>query len=107
LYLPLAEAGPPQPNRASVLGEFGGAGFSIPGHLWNPQGQVSDAQEPWIFGRLETLRDLAAKGLSAAAYTQLSDVENEVNGFLTYDRTTVQKVDPDAVQRAVRKLYAP
>jgi hypothetical protein len=37
----------------------------------------------------------------------LSDVENEVNGFLTYDRTTVQKVSPDAVQRAARKLYAP
>ena len=106
---------PLQTDRASVLGEFGGAGFPIPGHLWNPQGQVSDehdlpyaaAQEPWILGRLETLRDLAAKGLSAAVYTQLSDVENEVNGFLTYDRTTVQKVNPEAVQRAVRKLYAP
>lgn len=106
---------PLQTDRASVLGEFGGAGFPIPGHLWNPQGQVSDehdlpyaaAQEPWILGRLETLRDLAAKGLSAAVYTQLSDVENEVNGFLTYDRTTVQKVNADAVQGAVRKLYAP
>jgi beta-galactosidase/beta-glucuronidase len=106
---------PLQTDRASVLGEFGGAGFPIPGHLWNPQGQTSDehdlpyaaAQEPWILGRLETLRDLAARGLSAAVYTQLSDVENEVNGFLTYDRTTVQKVNPDAVQHAVRKLYAP
>ncbi|MBV8098237.1 MAG: beta-galactosidase [Verrucomicrobia bacterium] len=106
---------PPQPDRASVLGEFGGAGFPIPGHLWNPQGKVSDehdlpyaaAQQQWILGRLETLRDLAAKGLSAAVYTQLSDVENEVNGFLTYDRTTVQKVSPDVVQRAARKLYAP
>jgi beta-galactosidase/beta-glucuronidase len=106
---------PLQPDRASVLGEFGGAGFPIPGHLWNPQGQVSDehdlpsaaTQGPWIVGRLETLKDLAAKGLSAAVYTQLSDVENEVNGFLTYDRTTVQKVDPNAIQHAVRKLYAP
>ena len=106
---------PLQPDRASVLGEFGGAGFPIPGHLWNPQGQVSDehdlpsaaTQDPWIVGRLETLKDLAAKGLSAAVYTQLSDVENEVNGFLTYDRTTVQKVDPNAIQHAVRKLYAP
>jgi beta-galactosidase/beta-glucuronidase len=106
---------PLQTDRASVLGEFGGAGFPIPGHLWNPQGQISDehdlpaavAQQPWILSRLETLKDLAAKGLSAAVYTQLSDVENEVNGFLTYDRTTVQKVNPDAVQHAVRKLYAP
>jgi beta-galactosidase/beta-glucuronidase len=106
---------PLEPERASVLGEFGGAGFPIPDHLWNPKGNVSDehdlpnaaSQEPWILGRLETLRDLAAKGLSAAVYTQLSDVENEVNGFLTYDRTTVQKVKPETVQRAVRKLYAP
>jgi beta-galactosidase/beta-glucuronidase len=106
---------PLQPDRASVLGEFGGAGFPIPGHLWNPQGQVSDehdlpsaaTQGPWIISRLETLKDLAAKGLSAAVYTQLSDVENEVNGFLTYDRTTMQKVDPNAIQHAVRKLYAP
>jgi hypothetical protein len=57
-----------------------------------------------FLGRLETLKDLAAKGLSAAVYTPLSDVENEVNGFLTYDRTTVQKVSPHAVQRATRKL---
>ena len=112
---PWPRAVPFQPDRASVLGEFGGAGFPIPRHLWNPEGNASDehdlptaaSQEPWILSRLETLRDLAAKGLSAAVYTQLSDVENEVNGFLTYDRTTVQKVSPDAVQRAVRKLYAP
>jgi beta-galactosidase/beta-glucuronidase len=102
-----------QSNRASVLGEFGGAGFPIPGHLWNPNGQFSDehdlpyaaAQQPWIISRLETVRDLAAKGLSAAVYTQLSDVENEVNGFLTYDRTTVQKANPDALRSAVRKLW--
>lgn len=112
---PWPRAVPLQPDRASVLGEFGGAGFPVPGHLWNPKSDVSDehdlpyaaAQQPWILGRLETLRDLAAKGLSAAVYTQLSDVENEVNGFLTYDRTTVQKVNPDVVERAVRKLYAP
>jgi hypothetical protein len=42
-----------------------------------------------------------------AVYTQLSDVENEVNGILTYDRATVQKVNPDTLQPAVRKLYAP
>jgi len=106
---------PLQKDRASVLGEFGGAGFPIRSHLWNPNGPFSDehdlpnavAQEPWIIGRLDTVKELAAKGLSAAVYTQLSDVENEVNGFVTYDRTTVQKANPDAVQHAVRKLYAP
>jgi beta-galactosidase/beta-glucuronidase len=106
---------PLQPDRASVLGEFGGAGFPVPGHLWNPQGPFSSehdlptaaTQEPWILSRLETVEDLATKGLSAAIYTQLTDVENEVNGFLTYDRTTGQKVNPDTLQHAVRKLYAP
>jgi beta-galactosidase/beta-glucuronidase len=106
---------PLQPDRASVLGEFGGAGFPVPGHLWNPQGRFSSehdlpnaaTQEPWILSRLETVKDLATKGLSAAVYTQLTDVENEVNGFLTYDRTTVQKVNPDTLQHPVRKLYAP
>jgi beta-galactosidase/beta-glucuronidase len=106
---------PLQPERVSVLGEFGGAGFPVPGHLWNPQGPFSSehdlptaaTQEPWILSRLETVEDLATKGLSAAIYTQLTDVENEVNGFLTYDRTTGQKVNPDTLQHAVRKLYAP
>jgi hypothetical protein len=104
-----------QSNRASVLGEFGGAGFPIPGHIWNPNSQFSDEHDlpnasahlPFIIGRLATVKDLATKGLSAAVYTQLSDVENEVNGFLTYDRTTVQKANPDAVRPAVRKLYEP
>ena len=104
-----------QTNRASVLGEFGGAGFPIPGHLWNPSGQFSNehdlpnaaAHGPWIVGRLETVKGLAADGLSAAVYTQLSDVENEVNGFLTYDRTTEQKASPAAIEQAVRKLYGP
>jgi hypothetical protein len=104
---------PLQVNRASVIGEFGGAGFPIPGHLWNPNGPFSDeqdlpdaaTQQPWIIDRLGGVRKLAADGISAAVYTQLSDVENEVNGFLTYDRTTDQKADPKAILQAATKLY--
>ncbi len=51
------------------------------------------------------MRKLAADGISAAVYTQLSDVENEVNGFLTYDRTTDQKADPAAIKQAANRLY--
>jgi hypothetical protein len=100
-------------NRASVIGEFGGAGFPIPGHLWNPNGPFSDeqdlptaaTQQPWIVDRLGAVRKLATDGISAAVYTQLSDVDNEVNGFLTYDRTTDQKADPAAIKQAARRLY--
>ncbi len=42
-------------------------------------------------------------GLSATVYTQLSDVEDEVNGLLTYDRE-VLKLDPDAVRAALARL---
>jgi hypothetical protein len=104
---------PVQINRASVIGEFGGAGFPIPGHLWDPSGPFSyeqalpnaATQQPWIVDRLGALRKLAADGISAAVYTQLSDVENEVNGFLTYDRTTDQKADPAAIKQAASRLY--
>lgn len=44
------------------------------------------------------------KGLSAAIYTQITDVENETNGLLTYDRKVV-KMDLDAVSNINRSLY--
>lgn len=95
----------PEPNRAGVLGEFGGLGLPIPGHTWQ-------AQRNWgyrSFTDEESLTaayiDLAAKlfplieekGLSAAVYTQTTDVEIEVNGLMTYDR---EKVKMD-----LRKVY--
>ncbi|WP_348223472.1 glycoside hydrolase family 2 TIM barrel-domain containing protein [Luteolibacter sp.] len=78
-----------------VCGEMGGHGFTVPDHLWDP------GTFKWGYGGvLESLDDLKYHykrtmsllgplrefGLSAAVYTQTSDVENEVNGLLTYDR---------------------
>ncbi len=83
---------PPQAGRASVLGEFGGLGCTIPGHLWGTRRAWSYEQEdPEAFlgsylSLIGGLTELIPQGLSAAVYTQLTDVENEVNGLVTYDR---------------------
>ncbi|HMK38311.1 MAG TPA: glycoside hydrolase family 2 TIM barrel-domain containing protein, partial [Bacteroidota bacterium] len=92
---PKAEA-----SRAIVLGEFGGLGLAIPGHTWK--------KEHWGYQGMENREELTSKyasfmqtvftlkddpGLSAAVYTQLTDVEIECNGLMTYDRAVVK---PDA-----------
>jgi beta-galactosidase/beta-glucuronidase len=93
--------GSPQPEetRAAVLGEFGGLGLAVDGHRWTDKNWgyrgTSSSQE--LTGKyLELWRNVRKlceeKGLSAAVYTQLTDVETECNGLLTYDRA-VTKID--------------
>jgi len=91
----------PEAKRAIVLGEYGGLGLPIDGHTW------LKTDKNWGYGGnlkdkddlLETYMQLNAKmhpligkGLSAAVYTQTTDVEVEVNGLMTYDRAVI-KVD--------------
>lgn len=90
---------PPEPKRAAVLGEFGGLGLGVEGHTWSNKtwgyrGTTDRAELTRKYERLlATCWALASeKGLSAAVYTQLTDVETEANGLLTYDRQIV-KVD--------------
>jgi hypothetical protein len=86
-----------EPGRAIVLGEFGGLGLAIPGHTWK--------KEHWGYQGMGNRVELTTKyesfmrnvyvlkddpGLSAAVYTQLTDVEVECNGLLTYDRAVVK-----------------
>lgn len=99
-------------KRAAVLGEFGGLGLPVEGHTWvekNNWGYVSYKTKEELtaayLGLLSKTRDLIPMGLSAAIYTQTTDVEIEVNGWLTYDRK-VWKIDPKAVQRATKALYS-
>jgi len=103
----------PEEHRAVVLGEFGGLGLPMEGHLWG-------ADRNWGYrdmsGRdqlttdylrlISRLRPLVAKGLSAAVYTQTTDVEGEVNGLLTYDRAVV-KLDPAVIAAAHAQLMIP
>lgn len=102
---------PVEENRVCVLGEFGGLGLPIEGHLWQPDrnwGYVTyknteELTDAYV-GLLTAMRPLIAKGLSAAVYTQTSDVEIEVNGLMTYDRK-VAKMDIPRCAEAAAKLY--
>jgi predicted amidohydrolase YtcJ len=95
--------GSPQPEdkRAAVLGEFGGLGLGIEGHSWSNKtwGYLGTKDRAELTRKYERLLarvwDLKEKpGLSAAVYTQITDVETEGNGLLTYDRALV-KVDQE------------
>ena len=77
-----------------MLGEFGGLGLPIPGHTWQEEKnwgyrsyQNSDELTDAYLRLIDKLHPLTgAPGLSAAVYTQTTDVEIEVNGLMTYDR---------------------
>ncbi|MEU3795657.1 AbfB domain-containing protein [Streptomyces fructofermentans] len=101
----------PSGTRAAVLGEFGGLGFRVPGHEWFPGGGFSyenQATQTHLNNRFVGLIDAIRQtqmpaGLSASVYTEITDVENEVNGLLTYDRQVV-KVDEPRVRAANQAL---
>ncbi|MHC4995429.1 MAG: glycoside hydrolase family 2 protein [Planctomycetota bacterium] len=103
---------PAEEKRASVLGEFGGLGWPIEQHLW---GSNRNWGYRTYYSREELNREYAnllkpmpgllAKGLTAAIYTQTTDVEGEVNGLMTYDRKVV-KFDEDAMNKLHDALYA-
>jgi hypothetical protein len=100
-------------DRAAVLGEFGGLGLPLEGHTWvdkgnwgyRSYGSKADLTAAYV-ELIDRLRLLIPRGLSAAVYTQTTDVEIEVNGLLTYDRA-VLKVDPEAAAAAHRRLFGP
>lgn len=100
-------------QRASVLGEFGGLGLPVEDHTWQGKDNwgyrsftTAPALQEAYLNLMQQLRPLVAKGLSAAVYTQTTDVEIEVNGLLTYDRAIV-KMDVAAIRDAHRKLTLP
>ena len=104
---------PAEAKRASVLGEFGGLGWPVPEHLWwnkkNWGYRTFESREELNKGYaalMEQLPLLIGEGLSAAVYTQTSDVEGEVNGLMTYDRA-VLKLDADRVAEMHGRLYRP
>jgi hypothetical protein len=96
-----AYPGPAMPDveekRAVVLGEFGGLGLPVAGHTWQKEKNwgyrscKSSQELTAAYGEvMDNLRPLIAKGLSAAVYTQATDVESEVNGLMTYDREIIK-----------------
>jgi hypothetical protein len=98
-------------ERAIVIGEYGGVGWPIAGHQWNPQMrnwgyQTYQDRTSYLNAlrrKVEALVPMKQKlGLSAAVYTQTTDVEGEVNGLMTYDRKFI-KVEP----AVLREMNAP
>jgi beta-galactosidase/beta-glucuronidase len=89
-------------DYVKVVGEFGGHGWPVQGHLWNPEmrnwgyGGLPKDKDEYLARyekSLDVLVDLKSKGISAGVYTQTTDVEGEINGLMTYDRE-VMKIDP-------------
>ncbi len=97
-------------TQALVCGEYGGIGYLVKGHTWRAEGGgytnvtgPKDLEDLYgdFSALLKTFRD--ERGLSAAVYTQITDVETELNGLLTYDR--VAKCDPAQIAKANRFQY--
>ena len=98
-------------DRAIVLGEFGGLGLPEEGHTWQQKdnwGYQSFKNQAELRTRYQKLMDdlvpLIKQGLSAAVYTQTTDVEVETNGLMTYDRKVI-KFDEAQIKKMHEKLY--
>ncbi len=100
-------------HKPMVISEFGGYTYAAEGHLFNPEksygyktcSNLEDFQAQ--VDKLYRTRILPAipKGLCAAIYTQVSDVEDEINGLLTYDRK-ICKADAEGMQRLAMELQS-
>ena len=92
-------------ERAIALTEYGGYSYKVEGHVFNPNKvfgyRVYKTKEDYekamtkLFGKMAVLTQ--TKGLSALVYTEVSDVEDELNGLFTYDRR-VLKIDPELMK---------
>ena len=97
--------------RPLVLSEFGGKTWRVEGHIFNPDKTYGYGACPTREALNEAVAALyresivpaVEKGLCAAIYTQVSDVEDEVNGLITYDRRVV-KLDADTMPPISRAL---
>ena len=97
-------------GRALCLSEYGGYSLSVPGHCWGHKvfgyklfrsaAGLLRAYDRLIRRQIAPL--IAAEGLTAAIYTQLTDVESECNGLITYDREMVKL--PERELREINEL---
>ena len=113
LHIYIGPGDPPQPSatRAAALGEYGGVGMLTPGHMWPVENNAYEMQDTTdaLTKRFERAQSeliplVTSKGLGGAIYTQTTDVEHEVNGFLTYDRK-VEKMDFSRVKAANEAVF--
>jgi hypothetical protein len=102
-------------TQAPVDGEFGGIAWQVTGHLWNPAeagtgyllasstNDIATLYDGYIDEAVD-YKSAASGGLNAAIYTQITDVENECNGLMTYDR--LLKPDPDKIALSNEKAIS-
>src|SRR5690606_21819323 len=98
-------------DQILVLGEYGGLGLPLEGHTWQEKdnwGYRSFENKADLKNRyseyIDRLTGLISKGLSAAIYTQTTDVEVEINGLMTYDRKVI-KMPESELKQMHQKLY--
>ena len=100
-------------DRATVIGEFGGIGYPIEKNLWNPKMRnwgyqtyynAQELLENYIYKFNQIVEMKERNGLSAAVYTQTTDVEGEINGLMTYDRKVI-KMPTETLYELHTKLY--
>ncbi len=98
-------------GRAAVIGEFGGYGWEVEDHVWK-------SKFKFAYRKYKTKEELTRKykelimklkpmikdGLCAAIYTEITDVEMEINGLLTYDREII-KIDVDKLKNIHENLF--
>ncbi|MGC8654832.1 MAG: sugar-binding domain-containing protein, partial [Candidatus Kryptoniota bacterium] len=108
---PEPEAPEPDSELATVVGEFGGLSLAIPGHLWTSTHwgyKQTSSRSSLSNDYINLLRHLWVLvdeyGLSGAVYTQLTDVETETNGLMTYDRRII-KVNQRRICAANKGLF--
>lgn len=100
------------PGKCMVLGEFGGLGFPVEGHRWNPEKRSWGYRTYQTQARLITeytklihnLKAELSRGLAGAMYTQTTDVEEEANGLMSYDREVI-KIPVELIRILNEELY--
>lgn len=101
-----------QDGRAFVISEFGGYGLKESGHIWREDKELSysgyKSREKLTAAYKALIKEqvmpLISKGLCATVYTQLTDVETEINGILSYDREVI-KIELNTLQELNEGLY--
>lgn len=97
-------------DKPWLLTEFGGYALKTPGHTWNertfgyrvyPSKEKLTAAYQKLFNKV--IIPQIKTGLAATVYTQVTDVEDEINGLMTYDRQ-VAKIDPAVLQKINEKV---
>ena len=98
-------------KRPIVISEFGGYSHRVDGHVFGKDNygySIFETREEFetAFRKLygEEIKPLISKGICALVYTQVSDVEDETNGILTYDRAVI-KIDPEKTKELMNSLY--